>query len=401
MTYSVAIIGGGFSGLCAGVKLGKQLKENLLILEGNKRVGKKILATGNGQGNITNTIISEKYYHGDVEFAKIALERYSNSELLSFFEELGLITDVYMGKVYPASFFAGAILDVLRFEIERLGVTLFTESYVIKIIKDKQCFKILCSNGNVYYAKKVICAVGGKSGAGFLTDGKSYKLLTDLGHTLTELQPSLVQLKTEREKIKGLKGVKCDAIVSLYGEKGKIVSFNGDILFTDYGISGNSIFSLSAYLKGVKNPRLKIEFLPNIDRVKLEEKLISKCKNNIEWEKLLISVLPSRLILAVLKECNLPFNELANVKKIKKVVEVIKSFTLTIEGTAGFENSQVTAGGISTKEIDGNSMQSKKIKGLYVVGETLDVDGDCGGYNLQWAFTTAMIASEDVLNAKN
>lgn len=399
MKYSVAIIGGGFSGLCASVRLGKSLNEKVLVLEGNKRVGKKIIATGNGQGNLTNVNVDAKFYHGDQAFAFNALSRYSNRALIEFFENLGLITDEYMGKVYPASFTASSITDVLRFELERLKVTVKTETYVTKITKDRD-FKIECENGEIYFADKVICAFGGKSGAGFLTDGKSYKLLTNLGHSLTSLFPSLVQLKCEKEKIKGLKGIKQEAKVGLYDDKQHIVTFDGDILFTDYGVSGNAIFSLSAYLKCLKNPRIKIEFLPTISREVLTEKLTKKCTMKVEWEKLLISVLPTRLALAVLKSCDLNHLEIASSNKIKKLVDEIKRFELNIVGTAGFENSQVTAGGISTKEITAN-MQSKLVKGLYVIGEALDVDGDCGGYNLQWAFTSAMVATEDILNAKN
>ncbi|MBQ3572039.1 MAG: aminoacetone oxidase family FAD-binding enzyme [Clostridia bacterium] len=400
MKYSVAIIGGGFSGMCAGVKLGAVLGSKLLILEGNKRVGKKIIATGNGQGNITNTLMSEKYYHGDVNLVKTALDRYSNTHLISFFEELGLITDVHNGKVYPASFVAGSITDVLRFELERLNVSVKTECYVTKIVKEGG-FKITCENGEVYFAEKVICAFGGKSGAGFLTDGRSYKLLTNLNHTLTELSPSLVQLKCEKEKIKGLKGIKLDAKVGLYGDKRHIATFNGDILFTDYGISGNAVFSLSAYLKGVKNPTVEIEFLPNFTREFLAEKLSVKCKNKMEWEKLLVSFLPSRLALSVLKVCSISHAEIAKQHEIEKVVNCIKSFTLKIEGTSSFDNSQVTAGGINTKEIHYSSLESKIVPNLYIIGETLDVDGDCGGYNLQWAFTSAMIASEDILSEES
>ena len=242
--YSVAIIGGGFSGLCAAVQLGKKLGSNVIILEGNKRIGKKILSTGNGQGNITNVEVNEGFYHGDVNFAKNALHKYSNQNLLNFFDELGLITDVKDNKVYPASFTAGAILDVLRFKLEDLGVVIKTEAYVKKITKEK-AFCIECLDGSKTFAKKVICAFGGNSGAGFMTDGKSYSLLTSLGHKLTKLNPSLVQIKTEKEKLKGLKGIKQEAKVSLYDDKRYIKSFEGDILFTDYGVSGNSIFSFN------------------------------------------------------------------------------------------------------------------------------------------------------------
>ena len=397
--YSVAIIGGGFSGLCAGVELGKKLGSKVIILEGNKRIGKKILATGNGQGNITNVIVSENFYHGDVVFAKSALHKYSKNELLNFFDDLGLITDVKENKIYPASFTAGAILDVLRFKLEDLGVTVKTEAYVKKITK-QDAFCIECSDGNKIFAKKVICAFGGSSGAGFMTDGKSYKLLTDLGHSLTKLSPSLVQIKTEKEKLKGLKGIKQEVKVELFDGKSRVKDFEGDLLFTDYGVSGNSIFALSAYLGEAKNPILKIEFLPNISAEFLIDKLTKKCDGKKDWEKVLISVLPTRLIYAITRNCNILHTDIAKKSSVYNIVYSIKGFTLKVEGTVGFESSQVTSGGINTQEICVESMQSKKVKGLYVIGEALNVDGDCGGYNLQWAFTSAMIASEAILDEK-
>ena len=398
--YSVAIIGGGFSGLCAGVALGKKLGSKVIILEGNKRIGKKILATGNGQGNITNVEVNESFYHGDVVFAKNALHKYSKNELLNFFDDLGLITDVKENKIYPASFTAGAILDVLRFKLEGLGVVVKTESYVKKITKEN-AFCIECGDGSKIFANKVICAFGGSSGAGFMTDGKSYKLLTDLGHSVTKLSPSLVQLKTEKEKLKGLKGIKQEVRVELYDGKHQVKAFEGDLLFTDYGVSGNSIFALSAYLSEVKTPILKIEFLPTISAEFLIDKLIKKCDAKRDWEKVLISVLPTRLIYAITRNCNILHTDIAKKGLVYDIVYSIKGFTLKVEGTAGFESSQVTSGGINTKEICVEDMQSKKVKGLYVIGEALNVDGDCGGYNLQWAFTSAMIASEAILNEKS
>ncbi len=399
MLYKVAIIGGGFSGLCAAVKIGKVFGQEVLILEGNKRIGKKILSTGNGQGNLTNLNMSHEFYHGDVEFAKRGLSKYTNVHLLEFFEDLGLITDVRENKVYPASFVAGSILDVLRFELERLNVSVLTEKYVVKITKEKN-FKIECKNGEVFFAKKVILAFGGKSGAGFMTDGTSYPLALSFGHTLTTLSPSLVQLKVEKEKIKGLKGIKQEVRAMLLdGEKEK-ATFIGDLLFTDYGVSGNTVFSLSAYHKNCKNPRLILEFLPNLRKDDLIKKLKAKCKNGVTMEKLLISVLPSRLILTLLKDCNYQPTQIARESQVEDLVEGLKNFILKIEGTAGFDNSQVTAGGISTKEIT-DFMQSKIVAGLYIIGEALNVDGDCGGYNLQWAFTSASLAAEDILSEAN
>lgn len=391
--YSVAIIGGGFSGLTLASKLAKKFNDKLLIVEGGKRVGKKILATGNGQGNITNENIDTRHYHGDVVFAESALSEFSNEDLLKYFYSLGLVTVNDGGKYYPASYTASSILDVLRFEIEKYGVEVVTESYCINVKKEKN-FIIECQNGKRFFAKKVVLAFGGKSGAGFLTDGKSFSLASNLGHTVTDLSPSLVQLKTEREKIRGLKGLKLNAKVDLYSDKTSVCGFTGDLLFTDYGISGNTVFSLSAYLKGVSEPTAKIEFLPMFSSDELFKILCEKVNYNVSCDKLLISLLPTRLASVILKNAGLRGEQIANKKIASALVNAIKNFTLKIEGTSGFESSQVTAGGINTAEVDVKTMQSKLVSGLYIIGEALNVDGDCGGYNLQWAFTSASICAE-------
>lgn len=398
--FYLAIIGGGFSGLCLAAMLGQKYGNNIAVIEGNKRVGKKILATGNGQGNITNSEFSISFYHGDVDFAEKVLNRYKNRELLDFFESIGLIFCEKEGKIYPASMQAGAICDVLRYKLSDENVEIFTENYVTKIKKVNDFFEINCENGNKFFAKNVALAFGGKSGAGFLTDGRSYTLAQNFGHTLTSLSPSLVQIKTEREKIKGLKGIKQEAKVGLYADKTHICTFSGDILFTDYGLSGNAIFSLSAYLKGLKNPRLEIEFLSDIAENELLEKLVG-ISENITLGRLLLSILQSRLALAVLKEATLNAESPATKQNIEKIVKIIKKFTLKIEGTLGFESSQVTAGGIKCGEIYPDSMQSKLEKGLYIIGEALNVDGNCGGYNLQWAYSSAAVAAKALSDEKN
>ncbi len=408
--YSVAVIGGGFSGLCAANLLVKNgiSSDSIIVLEGSKRVGKKILATGNGRGNITNAVVSADFYHGGTQFAAAALEKYSNAQLLEFFGELGLITCEENGRIYPASLCAGAICDVLRFALENKKIEVVTEFYVQKLIKNLKngVFTAVDLNGREVCAKTAIIATGGKSGAGFLTDGRSYNLALGFGHRLTDLAPSLVQIKTEREFLRGLKGIKQEARVSLFGsfEKGGssrfIKSFCGDVLFCDYGVSGNAIFSLSAYLKGVFSPTLKIQFLPYVGESELFKKLMlivngAAKTGGISLERLFVSVLPPRLSQALIKRAGFKPTDIACKNSVSAVNGLIAALILKIEGTLGFDSAQVTAGGIDLKDI-GLDMQSKLEKGLYIIGEALDVDGDCGGYNLQWAFTSAAVCAENV-----
>jgi len=395
--YESAIIGGGFSGLCAAVMLGLSGINSIVVIDANNRIGKKILATGNGQGNISNLDMSVSHYHGDVEFAKYAIGRYGRESLLRFFGRIGLLTAVRDGRIYPANFCASCVCDLLRFALEDRKADVYTDARAESVIKTKNGFVIRTADKREFYADKVIFAFGGSAGDGFSTDGSAYALLRPFGHTVTDLHPSLVQLKTEREKIRGLKGIKQQARVSVISGGKTVRTTEGDVLFTDYGISGNCIFTLSAYLRGLVRPSLEIEFLPDRTPETLDNQLIAKLSyGKTTFERLLVSVLPTRLALAVITAAGLSVKDIANKKTIEKLVGTIKKFSLKIEGTAGFRAAQVTAGGINCKEVCSDSMRSKKCDGVYIIGEALDVDGDCGGYNLQWAFSSAAACAASI-----
>jgi len=402
MVYNVAVVGGGFSGLCAAVMLGFAGIKSVALFDANKRLGKKIQATGNGQGNLTNADMTIGHYHGDKAFAENALSRYGKDEMLDFFTRLGLLTTEKDGKIYPASFCASSISDVLRFAVEKCDTEQFIETRIVNIIKEKGVFVLTSQDGRKFTAKKVVLAFGGSSGDGFFTDGKSYPLAVNFGHKITDLSPSLVQIKTERGKIRGLKGIKQQAKVTLLSGEKTVRAFSGDLLFTDYGISGNSVFSLSAYLKGVKNPVVKIEFLPDRSYEKLCGELINKVKlcGDCTCENLLVSVLPTRLAQTVITESGLKLTDKATARNAEKIARTVKNFTLKADGTAGFKAAQVTAGGIDCKDVDSATMESKLTDGLYITGEALNVDGDCGGYNLQWAYTSAAACANAIISAE-
>lgn len=399
--YDVAIAGGGFSGLCAAVMLGRAGIKNVAIIDANKRIGKKILATGNGQGNLTNEDLAISHYHGDAEFAKAVLSRFNRKNLLNFFGEIGLITSAKDGKIYPSNYCASSILDVLRFAVEDNRTDVFTETKIVKAEKENGVFRLSASDGREFFAKNVVFAFGGSSGDGFSTDGSSFALAKSFGHTITDLAPSLVQIATEREKIRGLKGIKLQGAVTLFDGGKKIAAFSGDVLFTDYGISGNCVFALSAYLKGLKKPSVSIEFLP--DKTAEEIKANFENKRKIAYlsscERLLVSVLPSRLALSVLSAAGLNPGSASDEKAICAITKTLKNFTLKVEGTAGFKASQVTAGGVNCPEVNPENMESRLRKNLFIIGEALDVDGDCGGYNLQWAYSSAAACAQYLARA--
>ena len=397
--YKTIIVGGGMAGLVSATLLSKKFGgENVAVLERLNRVGKKILSTGNSQCNLTNENILLSNYHGtDTSFIDHAITNYNKESLIAFFENLGIKLCIDNNKYYPLSKQASSVLDSLRFNLEYLKVNIFTEQKVVKIKKDNH-FVLTTENGEKFYAENVIVAVGGKSAKHLGTDGSSYNLLTDFGHTLTKLYPSLVQLKCEKEKIKGLKGLK--AQVSLFGKTDKVTSpkFNGEILFTDYGLSGNAVFSVSSYLAGQVGSKIYVDFCKAMTACELETFIKNKLANcpYLTCENLLSGIIPNKIAQRLFLNNGIALDSTSKNINIKKIVSFIKNTEYTVVGDLGFDNSQVTHGGISTNEFDSKTMQSKLIKGLYAVGEVLDIDGDCGGYNLQWAYSSAVTACKDI-----
>ncbi len=397
--FKVIIIGGGMSGLVSATLLSKEFGgENIAVLERLNRVGKKILATGNGWCNLTNENLSPLNYHGEnIEFANYAINNFNKESLVGFFENLGVKLVKENNKYYPLSKQASSVLDALRFNLEYKKVNVFTEQKVVKIQK-KNHFCILTESGDKFYSENVIVAVGGKSSKHLGSDGSSYNLLTDFGHTLTKLYPSLVQLKCDKQDVKGLKGLK--AQVSLFAKTDKITSpkFNGELLFTDYGVSGNAVFSVSSYVAGQTDSKLYVDFCPSMNSFELQAFLDKKINNcpYLTCENLLSGIIPNKIAQRLFINNGISLESKVKDIKSSKIVGFIKNTEYKIIGDLGFDNSQVTHGGILTDKFDSKTMQSKLLKGLYAVGEVLDIDGDCGGYNLQWAYSSACVACRDI-----
>ena len=392
--YKIAVIGGGFSGLLCAIKLNEAFNGQVTLLERNDRLCKKIASTGNGRGNISNKVVNENFYHGDVALVKACLTRYSNDSLIQFFKECGLLTVEENGRIYPSSMQASSICDVLRLKAKSENLDVKLQYFVTDIKREKSGYMI---NNELFYEKIVVC-VGGKSMKNFGTDGNLIPILKRLGEEFTELYPSLVQLKTQTDKIKGLKGVKQQANASLYDGEKLLKTFSGDVLFTDYGVSGDCIFRLSSYLENTKSPILKLEFTPEISFDELKKFLIEKSKlNYVKNQDLLTGVVNNRLGLTMIKNVKINALEQADEKSCLALLNQVKDFKLNVQGTLGFDYSQVTHGGVKTENVDQTDLQSKINKNLYYCGEILNVDGDCGGYNLQWAYTSARIVAEELI----
>ena len=387
--YPLAIIGGGASGLFLASALPA---ENILLLERGDRVGKKLSATGNGQGNLTNLRASKTPYFSssDTEKAQKIVQAYDEKTLQQRMQELGLLlVSDDKGRVYPAGRQASSLTDALRFQLARLDVDIKLSSAVTSIKKQNGLFVITAQTGE-YLAEKVVLCTGGKSAKNFGTDGTAYQLAQAFSHTVTKLYPSLVQLKTQTQDIKTLKGIRVSPAKVTAKWQGGERTEEGDIIFTDFGVSGDAIFRISAFCtdKIEKGAELCIDFLPRFSQKEIEQALLQKQTNfpDIPSGELLCGMLNNQIARAVAKRAG---------GEVAGFVGLVKKFTLPITGTLGFDYAQVTKGGIPLTQVDEN-LQSKYVSGLYFAGEILDVDGQCGGYNLQWAYSSAMTVANAV-----
>lgn len=400
--YDLIVVGGCSSGIAAAINAKRLYPEmKIVVLEKNPRIGKKLLATGNGKCNITNLYATEHDYVGK-GFASYAMYEYSPEKIVDFFEGLGLICYAdSCGRVYPESNMAASVVDSLRFELESLKVDVVCDTPVTEIKKNGGGFTV---NGE-YGCKKIIVAVGGKSSPSQGSDGSGYELAKKFGHEITRPVPALVPLCGSAEITKAMKGMRVrEVALTLKGDK-IIKKTQGEILFTDYGLSGIAAMELAApaqkYIDSVKqNPFTCIDFMPKMTYNDMVDYLqnLSNIKGFCNIDNLLTGFLPKAVGIAICKASNLYKSEKKiselTAKEIKQIAEKIKNFPLEITGTKGFVNSQVTSGGIKTDEIDPETMQSKKCRGLYFAGEIIDVDGGCGGFNLQWAWASGMLAGE-------
>ena len=345
-------------------------------------------ATGNGQGNITNSDMDAGHYctSAPKTVAEI-LNAFGKQDLLSYLTELGgCFAEGDEGKIYPSSFQAASVTDIFRFALQKRKVEVKTGERVLQIGRKENGFIVTTDQGK-YASAYLVLASGGAAAKHFGTDGSGYELAKSMGHSVTQLFPALVRLKTERDKIKGLKGVRSAVEARLENNKDK--SFRGDVIFSDFGIGGNIAYKLSSYAKS--GDSVLLDFLPFTDREGLCSLLANKARNYPEMpaEDFLRCVVHSAVAKAILNACGIPVSTKCShlQKKIEEIVRQIKGYRLRIEGNTGFDDAQVTKGGIRMEEVDENLM-SRIVRGLYFAGEILDVDGECGGYNLQWAFSS-------------
>lgn len=402
MKTEIAVIGGGASGLMAAITAKKSGKE-VIILERKDRILKKVLITGNGRCNITNVNANISNYFGkNISSVENILNRFTPQDTMDFFNELGIIcNEENRGKVYPLSGQASSVVDALRFEAERLGIKIETEFYVRKIEKDGFKFRIYSEDRKKIEAGRVILAAGGQSYPELGSNGSGFELAKELGHSVTKLSPSIVQLKTEKHQVKGLQGIKTDVAVTAYGDNKKICTYDGELLFTDYGISGNVVFNISFVMPLYKNVEFEIDFMEKFDYNELYEILKERKRilSHLTMENYFNGMINKKLgqflsKVSGIEKLSKPVKDL-NDSDIRKLCTVLKKYRVKILETTGFKNAQVTAGGVSLDEVNTETLESKIVKGLYFSGEVLDVYGECGGFNLQWAWASGYIAGEN------
>ena len=402
MKTEIAVIGGGASGLMAAITAKKSGKE-VVILERKDRILKKVLITGNGRCNITNVNANISNYFGkNISSVENILNRFTPQDTMDFFNELGIVcNEENRGKVYPLSGQASSVVDALRFEAEKLGIKIETEFYVRKIEKDGFKFRIYSEDRKKIEAGRVIIAAGGQSYPELGSNGSGFELAKELGHSVTKLSPSIVQLKTEKNQVKGLQGIKTDVAVTAYGNNKKICTYDGELLFTDYGISGNVVFNISFVMPLYKNVEFEIDFMEKFDYNELYEMLKERKRilSHLTMENYFNGMINKKLgqflsKVSGIEKLSKPVKDL-NDSDIRKLCTVLKKYRVKILETTGFKNAQVTAGGVSLDEVNTETLESKIVKGLYFSGEVLDVYGECGGFNLQWAWASGYIAGEN------
>lgn len=393
----IGIIGGGASGMAAALSAAENSNNQILLFERQARLGRKLSATGNGRCNLTNLHANEGGYHGNCpEFVDHALTTYDVDNTLAWFRGMGLFTVAEdSGRVYPYSDQANSVVDVLRFALEKPNIQVITGFEVTKVRRTEVGFRVEGADQS-YICDKLIVACGGLAGTKLGGSMSGYQILRSFGHKCTKLRPTLVQLKTSWGGVAALKGVRANCTVQIL-YNGEVFSRSaGEIQFTEYGLSGPVIFEVSRDACQGKGEWLaRLDLLPDVASEELNRELLRRLNTNLTVEDLLTGILHNRLGRVLTKAAGLRGSDAAaslHDYEISEVCRLVKAFEVPLTEPLGMDSAQVTAGGMLTDSFDPTTMESRLVSGLYACGEVLDVDGDCGGYNLQWAWSSGRCA---------
>lgn len=398
----IIVVGGGASGMMAAIAAARE-GANVTVVEQKDRVGKKILSTGNGRCNLTNEYMDTSCFRGDdTSIVSKVLDQFGVIETRSFFEGLGLIMKDRQGYVYPLSEQASTVLDLLRMEMKHLNITLCLDEKVHSISKNKKGFCVQ-TNKQALLGNSVILATGGKAAPVLGSDGSGYTLAKQCGHQLSPVVPALVQLICEGDWFSQVSGVRTQAKVSLYVDEQLVCQDKGELQLTNYGLSGIPVFQVSRFAaKGLykkKKVATEIDFIPSMTEEEFRQYFDNRlAEHNYKTaEDFLVGMFHKKICVMLLKQADIPLHGIVEQipeKKLQKLCELCKHFKITVVKTNSFDAAQVCAGGVKTSEINAETMESLYMDGLYLTGELLDIDGICGGYNLQWAWSTGYIAGK-------
>ena len=400
----VIVIGGGPAGMMAAIRAAENSAE-VILFEKNNRLGKKLSITGKGRCNLTNIAdVPEvvKNIPGNGKFLYSALKNFTTADTINFFESLGLKTKIERGgRVFPESDSAAEVIEVLTKKLALLNVDVQLNSKVTEIISDGKKILGVEVGKKFFYSDRIILATGGSSYPATGSTGDGFKFAKKLGHIVTKIFPALVPLEVEEDFIKPLQGLSLRNVrVTLNADNKKIREIFGEMLFTHFGISGPIILTLSGEVAKLLDEKNFVEILINLKPALTAEQLDARILRDFEKFKRksiknsLVELLPQKLIPIILDLSYIDGEKkVDDVSKIerRRLVEVLQNLPLTVTKTRPIDEAIVTAGGVSVKEIDPKTMQSKILQGLYIIGEVADVDGFTGGFNLQaaWAMGNA------------
>lgn len=403
----VVIIGGGVSGIISAITLKRNnLSNDVIVLERNSSCLKKLLLTGNGKCNYYNENQNINHYHSNnIELLNKIINNDNLNKVLEFWDSIGIIPKIKNGYYYPATSMAVSMKSALLCEVNNLGINIICDSLVINIRKNNESFEVITEN-ETYVADKVIISTGGKSASKTGSDGLGYELAKNFNHTINNPFPSLVQLIGNESYYKEWSGIRCDVELSLYENNNFIKKESGEIQLTDSGISGIVTYNLSGHVSKnlSKNDEIiKINFVPFLNINNLDELVKYIDERNIKLpnrtiDELFDGIINYKLIILFIKLSNIQnkkyWHELSEIEK-NKLCDYLINFKFIPVGTKGFDFSQVTCGGVSLKELNLNNFESTLVDNLYFIGEIVDIDGDCGGYNLTFAAISGLLAGED------
>ncbi len=397
--YDVVIIGGGASGLMCASRLSNFPKKKILIIDKKEKLGKKLLATGSGRCNLSNQDLNIKHYHSNnTLFLDTLYKQFKEIDVIKYFNNIGLNTTVIDEGYYPQTEQAISVLDILKLKIEENNINIRTDIEVTSVLK-KEEYLLKTTSGDIK-TKSVVFATGGCASPKFGSDGSGFKLLNSLGHTVLSLYPSLVPLITKDKALTYLKGLRLKAKATILINDKVIASELGQVQFNNDSLSGICIMNLSSAFVPNSKVTIELDLIPDISKDDLKESLIKRQKDFPDRliDFYLTGLLANKVSFALYKRLNINYENKVKdltVNQIDSLVNEIKAFSFLIDKTKDYSYAQVCGGGIDTNEITEN-YESKIHKDLYIIGELLDVCGDCGGYNLHFAFTSGIIAANSI-----